>query len=928
MGRRGDGEIGRAVSKLCRKLLAFRMPLLFPPVAPSPSLPVLPFAFGIGMPHMRWALQLGMLTLAALLSAPAWGCSIPVCQYAMEHWPAENYEATLLHAQPLKPEEQKLAEKLKQSIAAEPHANLTFAQLDVTQARQEEQFLWKDGPSEFPRLVLSCTQFAETVVVWSARFDAAACEGLVQSPVRREIARRLAHGESAVWVLLESGDRAQDDRAARMLDPLLKKTAQELTAQRAEENPEAEWKFEFSLLRVSPGDPAEARTLDMLLLGRPKLRKLGSPVLFPVMGRGLVLGPIFGPGLEQSGIERIAEFIAGPCSCEIKDATPGHDLVLCADWEVAVAGRFDAESRQAVKEVPAAPEPVKTAPAAALGEANSAPPAPNGGPPRADSRANVSPLARSGYGGLFLALGAGIAIGGALMLLVTRRRPAGAGFILSPFWLALGGSVLLGGLLVSALWVETGGARSSTPGAPLLVFCAASSRVPMEAVARAYEREFGVAVQMEFDRSESLLTKIKLAGRGDLFIPADESYLESARGDDLIDEILPLASLTPVIAVRKGNPCAVQGLAELTSEGVRVALASPAAAVGKLSRQLLKKSGHWQALEARMKGGSGVAEVGTVTEVANSIKVGAVDAGIVWDSSVRQFPELEAIRVPLFDAAVVQTSAAVLRTSTQPAAALRFARYLAARDKGLLEFERAGFNISAGDAWAEQPELRIFCGAMLRPAVEHTIGEFERREGARVARIYNGCGILVAQMKSGERPDAYFACDASFMDMVRPMFEIPVRVSSNDMVIAVKKGNPHGIRSIRDLAGKPVKIGVGHERQCALGALTKRKLDETGLCQAVMKNVTVQSPTGDFLVNQLRTGSLDAVIVYASNVTAFTDIEPVKLDVEMAVAIQPIAVAKESKYPRMAERLKAALLSKRSEERFKSAGFNWSPGKQ
>ncbi|MFO1002962.1 MAG: hypothetical protein U0936_21740 [Planctomycetaceae bacterium] len=32
-----------------------------------------------------------------------------------------------------------------------------------------------------------------------------------------------------------------------------------------------------------------------------------------------------------------------------------------------------------------------------------------------------------------------------------------------------------------------------------------------------------------------------------------------------------------------------------------------------------------------------------------------------------------------------------------------------------------------------------------------------------------------------------------------------------------------------------------------------------------MENVTVQTPTGDMLVNQLLTGSLDAAVVYLSN---------------------------------------------------------------
>jgi ABC-type molybdate transport system substrate-binding protein len=120
-----------------------------------------------------------------------------------------------------------------------------------------------------------------------------------------------------------------------------------------------------------------------------------------------------------------------------------------------------------------------------------------------------------------------------------------------------------------------------------------------------------------------------------------------------------------------------------------------------------------------------------------------------------------------------------------------------------------------------------------------------------------------------------------------------------------------------------VKLGVGHERQCALGALTKKRLESVGLCEAIMKNVKVQSPTGDFLVNQLRVGALDAVIAYASNATGFSDIEGIRLEEELQFAVQPIAVARESKHRRMAERLQAAILSAQSAERFKNAGFKW-----
>jgi ABC-type molybdate transport system substrate-binding protein len=59
---------------------------------------------------------------------------------------------------------------------------------------------------------------------------------------------------------------------------------------------------------------------------------------------------------------------------------------------------------------------------------------------------------------------------------------------------------------------------------------------------------------------------------------------------------------------------------------------------------------------------------------------------------------------------------------------------------------------------------------MLRPAVDKTIAAFEAREGVRVTRVYNGCGILVAQMKVDGAPDAFFACDREFLDQVGDLF--------------------------------------------------------------------------------------------------------------------------------------------------------------
>ena len=409
-----------------------------------------------------------------------------------------------------------------------------------------------------------------------------------------------------------------------------------------------------------------------------------------------------------------------------------------------------------------------------------------------------------------------------------HRRPA---FIHSA-WLAFLASAGLLVLLIGLLaWRPSIGGGPST----LTVYCAAGMRAPVETIAREYEEAYGVKVQIQYGGSQTLLANIEVSKRGDLYLPADDFYVRLAQEKKLIDEVLPLAEMTPVIAVARGNPMKIESLQQLLDGPVRISLANPdAAAVGKLTRDALPAA-TWERLKMHAK-----VSPATVNEVANDITVGAVDAGIVWDATVRQYPKLEAVPSPELSKKKAHVCVAVLKSSEDPTAALTFARYLAARDKGLVEFKRSGFQPAAGDVWSRTPDLKLFAGAMLRPAIEETIQAFEKREGIKVTRVYNGCGILVGQMKTGSRPDAYFACEKSFMDQVSDLFLEPIDISSNYLVIVVPKGNPHGIKGLRDLGKPGLKIGVGHEQQCALGVITQLALKQAKFQSAAMKNVAVQ----------------------------------------------------------------------------------------
>jgi molybdenum ABC transporter molybdate-binding protein len=465
------------------------------------------------------------------------------------------------------------------------------------------------------------------------------------------------------------------------------------------------------------------------------------------------------------------------------------------------------------------------------------------------------------------------------------------------------------------------GEEPSPTSGPLTVFVAASNRPVFEAVRKEYEAAYKTPIEVQYGPSQTLLSSMEVSGTGDLYLPADDSYLDLAAKKGLIKERIPLATMRAVAVVSKGNPKKIESLNDLERDDVKLVQADPdAAAIGKQTRETLQTAQKWESLKART-----TAFKTTVNDVANDVKIGSADVGIIYDAVAATYPELEIVRIPELDPIQAHVAAAVTASTKKPRQALHLARYLGAVDKGLVKYEEFGFTPVEGDAWAEAPELLIYAGSMLRPAVEETFKAFEEREGAKITRVYNGCGILVAQMKAGEKPDAYFACDSEFMNEVQDMFQPRANVAQNELVILVPKGNKHHIASLKDLAQPGLKVGVGHEKQCAMGWLTQRTLVEGGVKDEVMSNVTVQTPTGDMLVNQLKAGSLDAAVAYISNAAGSADVlDAIRIQgLQCSIAVQPLAVSKTTKYPQMMERLAERLKSADSRSQFLSFGFSW-----
>jgi molybdate transport system substrate-binding protein len=234
------------------------------------------------------------------------------------------------------------------------------------------------------------------------------------------------------------------------------------------------------------------------------------------------------------------------------------------------------------------------------------------------------------------------------------------------------GCVLLSGLFAACFVTHDVCAAEKRA---LLVYAGAGFRPPVEDAAAAFERSRGAHVELTFAGSGCLLAQAELAGRGDVFIPGEMHYLEKAQERGIAGEAVRIAYLAPVIAVRKGNPKEIHGLADFTRPGVRVGLGDPqSVAVGLAAERWLRATlgeGGLAAVSANV-----TTRALNVNELGSQLSLSAIDAAIVWDATVPLFSDLEAV-VPE-NAREFRTliAGSVLSMSKQPQLAAEFLAFL------------------------------------------------------------------------------------------------------------------------------------------------------------------------------------------------------------------------------------------------------------
>ncbi len=138
--------------------------------------------------------------------------------------------------------------------------------------------------------------------------------------------------------------------------------------------------------------------------------------------------------------------------------------------------------------------------------------------------------------------------------------------------------------------------------------------------------------------SQTLASQIEQGAQADVFASADTAHMKILQDAGLLAGTPRVFAHNRLeIAVERGNPKAIHGLADLARPGLVIVLADPSVPAGKYAQQALAKAG------VSVKPASLELQV---TSVLTKVALGEADAGVVYVSDVVTSGKVDGIAIP------------------------------------------------------------------------------------------------------------------------------------------------------------------------------------------------------------------------------------------------------------------------------------------
>jgi len=171
----------------------------------------------------------------------------------------------------------------------------------------------------------------------------------------------------------------------------------------------------------------------------------------------------------------------------------------------------------------------------------------------------------------------------------------------------------------------------------IAAFCGSASKPAIEEAAAAFKEKTGIKVDLRFSGSGTMLSQMKMARRGDLYIPGTPDYMLKAERQGVVDPktVKIISYLVMAIDVQHGNPKEIRALSDLARPGIRVGIGNPeAVCVGLYAVEVLEQNGLLKQVQKNI-----VTHAPSCSATASLLVMKKVDAIMGWRVFSKWYPD-------------------------------------------------------------------------------------------------------------------------------------------------------------------------------------------------------------------------------------------------------------------------------------------------
>jgi molybdate transport system substrate-binding protein len=221
--------------------------------------------------------------------------------------------------------------------------------------------------------------------------------------------------------------------------------------------------------------------------------------------------------------------------------------------------------------------------------------------------------------------------------------------------------------------------------------------------------------------------------------------------------------------------------------------------------------------------------------------------------------------------------------------------------------------------------LKLYAGAGLQRGVKALTEAFQSAAGIKVEADYGGSGMIISRAREDTSADLFMPGDAWYAARLQELSGLiyyQEEIAYFVPVIITAKGNPKGIRSLRDFLRSDVRPAFGNPKSCQIGKITLKIFKKNGI------DISKRPPYRESLtVNELglwvKMNAADASIVWDATAANFAeDTDIVRITPEENIISRAVAaVLKSSSHKKEAEEFVRFITSPEGRSILKSRGY-------